>query len=130
MSLARGRRARNYRELEEKLQAGVEFEHAWSDFRQAFFDHKHASFFAYPSPPSLSREWQAVLAGAAEYLSADFGLPHPAWTDEPQYFLAEPWDVYEDLAGITEFRDQHLADSPEAFRRRKVAFLARYLIAL
>lgn len=61
----RGHRALDYAQLEQKLQDGVEFEHAWSDFLHAFYDYRVASFFAHPSPPSLSVEMQAVLAGAA-----------------------------------------------------------------
>ena len=125
-----GYRPRNYAELEQRLQSGVDFEDAWSDFRHAFFAHKDASFFSHPSPPSLSIEWQAVLAGAAEWLSAEFGLPHPVWTDECRYFLPEPWDVWEEIIGTNEFLDEHMAKSPEAFRKRNVAFLSRNLIAL
>jgi hypothetical protein len=120
-----------YEAIDRRLQAGVDFEHVWSDFLQAFYDYKNPSFFAHPSPPSLSVEWQALLAGAAEWLSQEFRLPHPAWTDELPYFLAEPWDPREDLGlDMSEFMAETLAKSPEAFRRRNVAFKARNLIAL
>jgi hypothetical protein len=92
----RGWRARDYQELEAKLKAGVDFEHAWSDFLHAFYDYRTSSFIVHPSPASLTVEWQALLAGAAEWLSAEFGLPHPVWTDQPQYFLSEPWDPLQD----------------------------------
>lgn len=128
---AAGLRAMNYRELNEKLRAGVDFEHAWSDFLHAFYDFKAASFFAYPSPAFLSPQWQALLAGAAEWLSAEFGLPHPAWTDDPKYFLDEPWDPAEDLGlDMSEFITDTLNRSPEAFRKRNIAFLSRNLISL
>lgn len=71
-----------------------------------------------------------MFAGAAEWLSLEFGLPHPAWTDEPRYFLAEPWSVWEEEFGEDEFIEQHMAESPEAFRKRNVACLSRYLISL
>lgn len=48
-----------------------------------------ASFFQYPSPPSLSPDWQAILAHSAEWLRAEFGHSHPEWTDKPQYFLID-----------------------------------------
>jgi hypothetical protein len=128
---ARGLRAMDYRFLDEKLRVGVDFEHAWSDFLHAFFDFRTASFFTYPSPLSLSPQWQAVLAGAAEWLSGEFGLPHPAWTDEAKYFLAVPWDPSEDLGlDMSEFIADRLARSPEAFRKRNIAFLSRNLISL
>jgi hypothetical protein len=127
----RGWRAKDYEELEAKLKAGVDFEHAWSDFLHAFYDYKTATFFSHPSPASLSVEWQALLAGAAEWLSAEFGLPQPAWTDQPQYFLSEPWDPIQDLGlDMSEFIEAKLAKSPEAFRKRNIAFLSRNLITL
>jgi hypothetical protein len=70
----------------------------------------------YPSPTFLSPQWQALLAGAAEWLSEEFGLPHPAWTDGPKYFLVNPWDPLEDFGlDMSEFIDDKLARSPEAF---------------
>ena len=119
LSESYGNRPRNYAELEQRWTTGVAFEDAWSDFRQACFAHRDASFFAHPSSPSLSVKWQAVLAGAAEWLSAQFNLPHPMWTDESRYFLVQPWDVFEEVTGISEFRDKHLAESSRAFRKRK-----------
>lgn len=128
---SRGWRAQDYRELERRLQEGVAFEHAWSDFLHAFYDYKDASFFAYPSPLSLSVGWQALLAGAAEWLSQEFGLPHPAWTGDPHYFLNEPWDPMEDFGlDMSAFMEDKLRQSPEAFRKRNIAFLSRNLIAL
>ncbi|WP_263367417.1 hypothetical protein [Edaphobacter bradus] len=38
----------NYLQLEEKFHAGVDFEHARSDFLHAFFEHRDAVFFEYP----------------------------------------------------------------------------------
>jgi hypothetical protein len=128
---ARGTRPLDYLQLEKQLQAGTDFEHSWSDFLHAFYDYKDASFFAYPSPPSLSVEMQAVLAGAAEWLSAEFGLPHPEWTEDRRYFLPEPWHIFE-IYGLdmSAHVGEGLARSPHAFRRRNIAFLARNLIAL
>lgn len=109
----------------------MDFEHAWSDFLHAFYDFRTASFFEHPSPSSLSPQWQALLAGAAEWLSAEFGLPHPAWTDNPKYFLDAPWDPAEDLGlDVSDFIADTLARSPEAFRKRNIAFLSRNLITL
>jgi len=128
---AAGKRALDYASLDAQLRAGVAFEHAWSNFLHAFYDFRVASFFMYPSPPSLSPQWQALLAGAAEWLSSEFGLPHPAWTDESKYFLDTPWDPVEDLGlDMSEFIVDKLNRSPEAFRRRNIAFLSRNLISL
>lgn len=124
-------RPKNYREIEAGLKDGGDFEFLWSDFLHAFYDYKDASFFAEPSPASLSPGWQALLAGAAEWLSAEFGLPAPAWIEEPRYFLDRPWDPMEDMGiDMAEYMADKLDRSPEAFRRRNVAFLSRNLIAL
>lgn len=131
LSAGTGWRALDYCALDEKLRAGVDFEHAWSDFLHAFYDFRTPSFFAYPSPSSLSPQWQALLAGAAEWLSAEFGLPRPEWVDDPKYFLDTPWDPAEDLGlDMSEFVADTLARSPEAFRKRNIAFLDRNLISL
>jgi hypothetical protein len=75
LSEANGKRSLNYSELNDRLKAGVDFEHAWSDFLHAFYDYRDATFFVDPSPASLSPGWQALLAGAAEWLSDKFALP-------------------------------------------------------
>ena len=64
-------------------------------------------------------------------MSSEFGLPHPAWVGNPQYFLDEPWHPAEDLGlDMSEYIDDLLARSPEPFRKRNVAFLSRNLISL
>lgn len=64
----------------------MNFSDAWSGFLHAFYTFQSALFFVYPSPPSLSPQWQALLAGVAEWLSQEFGPPHPAGTDDAKYF--------------------------------------------
>jgi hypothetical protein len=128
---ARGSRPLDYRQIESQLQSGVEFEHAWSNFLHAFYDYKDASFFALPSPALLSVEWQALLDGAAEWLSSEFWLLHPVWTNQRQYFLDNPWHPMEDFGlDMSEFMAEQLQKSPEAFRKRNIAFLSRNLIVL
>jgi hypothetical protein len=71
------------------------------------------------------------LAGAAEWLSEAFELPIPEWTSSPRYFLDTPWDPEEDLGlDMSEFLEERMARSPEAFRRRNIAYLSRNLITL
>jgi hypothetical protein len=56
-----------------------------------------------------------VLAGAAEWLSAEFDLPKPAWVAKPQCFLSSPWDPREDVGlDMSEFHQERLRRSPEA----------------
>jgi hypothetical protein len=131
LSKAGSERALDYVSLDKQLRAGVSFTYAWSNFLHAFYAHRTASFFAHPSPSYLSPRYQALLAGAAEFLSAEFELPHPEWVDSPKYFLDMPWDPEEDLGlDMSEFLEDRMARSPEAFRRRNIAFLSRNLITL
>ncbi len=103
----------------------------WSDFLHDFFAYRTAEHFAYPSPRVLSPRYRALLAGAAEWLSSEFDLPHPAWTDAPEYFLDETWDPWEELGlDMSEFYQEKLRRSPEAFRKRNIAFESRNLITL
>lgn len=127
-----GWRSRSYADLESRLQLGQDWDTIWSDFLHAFYDHRDASFFAHPSPASLPVEMQAWLAGVAEFLSADFHLPHPVWTDDSRYFLSASWDPWEEAVGLdmSAFRVEKVARSPEAFRKRNIAYLSRGLIAV
>lgn len=65
----------------------------------------------------------AYLAGLAEYLSNEAGLPAPAWVEDPDRFLRQWW-IESDVpsAGPTAF-----AQSPAAFRRRGIFISERAL---
>lgn len=124
-------RPRNYAELEQMLDAGQDFEYAWSEFLHEFFAYRQECFFEFPSPNCLSPGWQAVLAGTAEYLSQEFGLRIPAWVNEPRYFMPEMWDASEAMGfGTEEGREARKQTTPQAFLRRNVVFQARNLITL
>jgi hypothetical protein len=124
-------RPNNYAEIGERLRAGGDWELIWGDFLHGFYIYQHASYFEFPPPTNISIQWQAVLAGAAEWLSAEFCLPHPVWADNPRYFLDNPWDPWEDLGlDMSEDYAEKLRRSPEAFRKRNLAFESRNLIVL
>ena len=108
-----------------------DFEFAWSEFLHEFFRYRHASFFAEPPPKDLSPGWRAILAGTAEYLSKEFGLPAPAWTEEPEYFMPHIWDPLGELmVGVEQYEQERRAAAHEVFLRRNVIFEARNLITL
>ena len=108
-----------------------DFEQAWSEFLHEFFRYRTASFFAEPPPKFLSRGLRAILAGTAEYLSKEFNLPVPAWTEEPEYFLPEIWAPWTDMGlDMKEFEEERKAKSHECFLRRNVIFASRDLITL
>ena len=130
LTLHRGGRPLNYLQMDDQLRRGREFELAWSDFLHAFYEYKHLSFFEHSSPLSLNAHYRALLAGAAEWLSAEFHLPHPAWTEAEEYFLKKPWDPWQDLGLQIVDMEQRVAQSPHAFRRRNICYEARDLLVL
>jgi len=58
----------------------------------------------------------AYLAGAAEYLSNEVGLPAPVWVEDPDRFL-RTWWIESDVPSA---RPTAVAQSPAAFRRRGI----------
>ena len=130
--LAASGRPRNFREFFDLMeQRDDDFEFAWSEFRHEFYRHKDASFFEVPPPDGFARPYRALLAGAAEFWCREFGLTAPAWTEEPQYFLDEPWMPWgEFLADNAEVVASRRATADPAFLRRNILFAARNLIAL
>ncbi len=87
----RGGRPVNFVELGQAIADYSEWEGPWSAFTHEFFLYETASFFDLRPPACWPIEWQAVCAGAAEALCVRFGFPVPEWTEEPKYFLGEPW---------------------------------------
>jgi hypothetical protein len=110
-------RPANLVELAELIRDCGDFEHCWGGFLHNFYLYKSESFFAVPPPPlTFSREHRAWLAGVAEYLCGRFHLPVPAWTDEPEFHLAEEWDFAGEwtvgsgvVIDMTPYRDERRA---------------------
>lgn len=124
-------RPANYKELGQKITDTGDFELSWSEFLHEFYRFRTASFFVQRPPAFLSPGWQALLAGAAEFLSEEFGLPVPEWVNDPQYTLPEPWDPWEDLVpDVEQYRDGRIAKSHPSFLKRNVVFESRNLIVL
>jgi hypothetical protein len=104
------------------------FEHAWSNFLHEFFYWRLADFFTEPPPASFPIEYQALLAGAAEYLCNRYDLDLPAWIDDPRYTLPFLYEMWPCLQPETRFRRVQRA-APE-FLKRNLIFEARNLITL
>lgn len=52
------------------------------------------------APPSTGdRRWDAMLAGAVEYVCHRFGLEIPPWSADPDRFLDRAWFVIETILG-------------------------------
>jgi hypothetical protein len=72
-----------------------------------------------------------LLAGTAEFLSKEFGLPVPAWVDEPEFLLPDLWELDgwmlpDDPAAI----ERRKAKAEPCFLRRNVLLERRDLITL
>ena len=104
------------------------FEHAWSDFLHEFFFWRLADFFAAPPPKSFPAEYQAVLAGTAEFLCERYDLDLPAWIDDPRYTLPALFEFWPCLPAETKFR--RVQRSAPAFLKRNLVFDPRNLITL
>jgi len=96
--------------------------------------HSLISFFAVEPPASLPTKERAFLAAMTEFLCHEFDLPVPAWTEKPEYFLAEEWDYVTDLEEFPEALRDRVAKRRERatpeFRRHNIIFEAQGLIRL
>lgn len=134
--LERSHRPCNYAELGELTERRRHkddfcFEHAWSEFLHEFCRYRSATFFSNEPPVNMSPGRRAWLAGVAEYLCLDFGLPVPAWTSKSEYYLADEYEPSSELVPyfVTEgeARDLLRAKTHPVFLRRKVLFDVRGL---
>jgi transcriptional regulator with XRE-family HTH domain len=92
------------------------------DFVDAFRRAPAAELIEDPPHELGSARLNAIVAGTAEALCAEAGLPMSSWclAGAP---LEEPWFV----AGIENLKATALAESPLAFRRRNVFVLGNFL---
>lgn len=125
-------RPRNYRELGDLVEMGVEWEIAWGEFLHEFMLYRSVSFFVEPPPESFPVEYQAMLAGTAEVLCDEFNLPVPVWVHYPQYTLPELWDPYEWMwVGLTEEENRRrVAKADPLYLKHNVVWQRRDLITL
>jgi hypothetical protein len=78
------------------------------DRRQAMLD---------PAPPLIGDAvLDATIGGVGEYLARRWNLIIPAWTEQPQRFLKEPYFP----TPIENLKPMLIAQSPLAFRRRMI----------
>ena len=64
------------------------------------------------------QRWAAFFAAMVEVLCQEAGLPIPAWTARPEYFLSEPWYLYP--GNHPQLRAWQEATTPEPFKRRNI----------
>jgi hypothetical protein len=74
-------------------------------------------------PARIGLVHDAYLAAVAEHLALKFGLPVPAWVEQPDRFLAQPFFA----GGLESLKAILLVESPLAFRRRQIFVSANAL---
>jgi hypothetical protein len=82
-------------------------------------DEVRRDLIAEPPAPATTPEgrcWAAFCAATVEELCARASLACPAWTDQPDYFLEQPWFYYPQLSQ----RDWLLSTTPTSFKRRNI----------
>lgn len=92
------------------------------DFRAARRRDKTGLIAAAPAPTG-DRRLDAYLAGLAEYLANEAGLPAPRWVEDQNRFLESWWILAETPSAAT----TAIAQSPAAFRRRGLFLAERAL---
>jgi hypothetical protein len=132
--LKRSGRPANYPELGEAIAVGQDRSYAFAHFLDEFYLFRRASFFAAEPPKESPVKYRVFLAAVAEYLSHEFGLPVPEWTEKPEYFLSEEWDWVADDASFPEALknriDRRRERATPEFRRRNILYEGRNLIRL
>ncbi|MEW6186362.1 MAG: hypothetical protein AB1585_11565 [Thermodesulfobacteriota bacterium] len=90
------------------------------DFRLRAKSREAKSALVKEKPESIQiegfKDADAYLAAVAEYLCREAGLPPPTWTEEPEFFLHEPWFA----GGLENLKAILLVESPVPFRRRNL----------
>jgi hypothetical protein len=129
---------RTFAEIGLAMQAGADWEDAWSGWSHALMFGKDARCLAAEPPDWFPPGRRAMMAGAAEFLANLYGLPIPPWVLKGEYALPEP-DYsncaisfgdggYGLLLPETEDDDYRLrARTPKEMLRRNVIFAARNL---
>jgi hypothetical protein len=108
-----------------RVLGGTPFDPALREFLDEFYNGsletmKHA--IACP-PARIGTVHDAYLAAVAEHLALRFGLPVPAWVEEPSRFLARAFFA----GGLESLKAILLVESPLAFRRRQIFVSANAL---
>lgn len=83
-----------------------------------------ADVFADEPAPTGSRELDAAFAALAEHLAAADGWAPPAWASDTARTVPGQWFATTPAL----FRDEAVADSPPAFRKRGI-FITRYALS-
>ncbi len=82
--------------------------------------------------PTGSPQWDALLAGVAEYVALTHGARVPGWTAAPSRFLPTFWFVIEDILGrpANGLAANAFVNSPAPFANRGIFLDRRTLVSV
>jgi hypothetical protein len=124
------RRPANFQELANAQNSGVDWEIAWNEFFREFFRYRSPAFFQVEPPGTFSPGNRALLAGVAEFLCEEFGLPVPVWVHYPVYTLPKLWDPASDYVSDAHLhQEERAARSHPTFLKHNVIFESRWLLS-
>jgi len=88
------------------------------DWRRSSVEHRYELVETAIAPAATpeTHRWAAFCAAMVEWLCWQDGLPFPAWTDQENYNLAEPWFIYEGRR----LRAWQLVTTPAPFKMRNI----------
>ena len=88
------------------------------DWRRSSVEHRYelVEIPIAPAPTADLQHWAAFCAAMVEWLCWQDGLPFPAWTNQENYHLAEPWFIYEGRR----LRAWQLVTTPAPFKMRNI----------
>jgi pimeloyl-ACP methyl ester carboxylesterase len=132
---------RTFTEIGLAMEAGADWEHAWSGWSHALMFGKDARCLAAEPPDWLPPGRRALMAGTAEFLAKLYDLPVPVWTAKREYRLPEldysncaisfGEGEYALILPETEADDYRLRGrTPKEMLRRNVIFAARNLTSV
>jgi hypothetical protein len=80
-------------------------------------DYRQNLIAAPPAATTLEgKRWAVFCAATVEELCHRTSFPCPAWTNQQDFFLENPWFYYPELSE----RDWLLSTTPETFKRRNI----------
>ena len=71
-------------------------------------------------PTAEQLRWATFCAAAVEHLCDEYQLACPAWTQQADYTLAEPWFSSEAAQRVPRIAERYRQTTPEAFARRNI----------
>lgn len=94
------------------------FTNAWYDYAKNIRPSLVSGPLVHPEQETdYTRRWAAFCAASVEFLCKSYGVPCPAWVDEPRYILSQPWSGSNIFPDIT---PHNVKTTPLPFAKRNI----------